>query len=1237
MQRELEIIKNHVNGVHSTFGSPHTAPEWQLYPEIPSAEDLNVDFEDPVQRDGINNLLPNTWDRPWSAKNTYLETHYRLQREEAIATLRFSIHKYRTDPKMVDDDETCVYTKVFVRGYLMTIYGPAIKWKQTRRLNPGSLIALSTVKDGFRRICIPAVIADHKLYWADLAIRHCMEGLKHVANNPSVLDKYLVDLDKSDQNADYVQNTRTMNISSLVHHIPGSQSMPRDEVDQHYEILNDNSQLSAVHRILTKELSIIQGPPGTGKTFTQPVRGKNVIIVAAQTNHAVDQILLQLIQLGVQTIEKNHSSQKNFRTIDAARNNNNTQLQKLLDGITSVTPESLRDAGLISDKQFQSVTNDEIGWEGDASTENSPSDDDPATPLWTWLADQRVEAPATKIVSPLFEDQESDDNVDLDENEFDIELDDCIDEEDDKRGLLYGKWIPIRQKWTGANPRKYTEKDLAVRRELKKSNLHDIPKTLRGAVYQYWQRELLQLKVKKFREILKENARLCKNLKTNKWHRDLHCIRAGNIEVIGCTTTGLCKYRGLLAALEPRTMLIEEAAETKEANILSALYPSLQQLILVGDHQQLAPQCGIPNLEDPPYFLRVSMFERLVKNDMPFTMLNMQRRMSADLRALLSPFYSTLQDHPVVTAPQAHQRKAIPGVPHTSYFFSHLWSESTDENMSKYNVLEAEMVVRFIGYLLMNEVDASLITVLTFYRGQRRYIINEYRKKFPHRLPPFKNVQTVDSYQGEENDIIILSLVRGNGLHGPHRAGFLRDSNRGVVAISRARRGFYIFGNYTNLDAACDESRYMWGSVAHVLLKQGRFGRDATFPIECQNHRNTTVITHPEDWIGLHGGCRELCGGKFECGHTCPRHCHWTPHSKLICLAPCEKTLRCGHPCQEHCGNACKCDCPQFTGAYLHDGTWDDRPPTDALLRTAPFVGLDGRVGRVHENGDQQHTAGPGLGILTAQTFARVAASTDHPSTPWLQFNPQKTDAMHREARLQAMAPRLIKSSISGNPSQADRNRTAHYPEILETFRQVTLTDAGERNGIEPKWTTTQWATTPRLVGTPSSQEATSAHGNRATPWSELRLRVSNKSKPNGQNINAFLDGTTDGPDTDTNSRVYTPSMEITGDFLRHHGPSVLGPIGSSHHKSHTERSAKEFQPEWHTASVAGTDILSNDDDRNDGVAEGSPSAKLNTLYAAQYGGLDEVSLLDSEFPSLKPNQNRDDNTGGTDGDLIDL
>ncbi|RYC61914.1 hypothetical protein CHU98_g4287 [Xylaria longipes] len=1154
-REELEIIQ-----AHTKFYRPESAdlPAWQSYPEIPTARDLNPDWQDPEDLEMIHSLLPNNWQHPFPNKNTYLETHYRLQREEAIAMLRFSVKKYREDSSMEDDDETCIYTKVFVQGYLMTRIGPMcriqfstqragkkIRWIQTRRLTTGSLVAISTAADGFKTICMPAVVADRpfrdgldrnpptiQIFWGNTddavldpttelvmlesrsgyfeAVRHCMVGLQHVAGTDTPLDKYLVSLDKSDLAAKYVRENPEMNISSLVHHIPGSDTLPVETVRQrlveareslrNHRVLDsidskistytnlDNSQLSGVHRILTKELGIIQGPPGTGKTFTsvqalqilldsQRERGSNIIILAAQTNHAVDQILSQLIDLGFNTVRLGGRTQNeeikrynmynlrrralpsrayradgDYKAFEAARRKTVSRIEVLVASIFSnelIDPEDLQAAGIITQKQLESLLAED-GWAHASSIDESS-----AGPLSQWLGDQRVEAPSMDVIDPDFDIQESDDTADFDAEDYDIELDDCIADDDENSGRVDGTWVPIKYQWTGANPRQYTETDLVIRKELRRENLWEIGEGNRGAIYQYWQRELLRLRLAGFRTELTANARICKNLKANRWHRDLRCIRTAQIEIVGCTTTGLCKYRGLLAALKPRTMLIEEAAETKEASILSALYPSLQQLILVGDHQQLKPSCDTPFLDDAPYYIRVSMFERLIGLDMPYTMLNMQRRMSPILREVLNPFYPNLQDHPVVRQPDA--RPSIPGMAQQSFFFHHTWSEGTDENLSKFNLLEGEMIVRFIDYLMMNGVKETEITVLTFYRGQRKKILSEFRR-MKHRQP-FKNVHTVDSYQGEENDIVILSLVRSNGPNGPHKAGFLRDSNRGVVAISRARRGFYIFGNMINLWNACKESQKMWGEVAEVFRLQNRLGLDGRLPITCQQHSRTTWISHPDEWINHHGGCMEPCVKKLECGHDCGRRCHWVQHSRLICLQACERVLSCGHPCEMYCGENCQCRCDDFTGAYANDEAWDDDTVRNGAndgssaprCATAPFTGSDGRIGQLRSDfyGPRGRRGGFARGSRSTHASDQVRAQgypvrSNMLGREWALFDAQQHDAQRRQEYRQSAGPGssnpVCPSAYNG---QDPRNM---INPIRETFRQVTLNPRGMRN-----------------------------------------------------------------------------------------------------------------------------------------------------------------------------------------------
>lgn len=76
----------------------------------------------------------------------------------------------------------------------------------------------------------------------------------------------------------------------------------------------------------------------------------------------------------------------------------------------------------------------------------------------------------------------------------------------------------------------------------------------------------------------------------------------------------------------------------------------------------------------------------------------------------------------------------------------------------------------------------------------------------------------VDKYQGEENDIILLSLVRSNA---DAKIGFLKTENRVCVALSRAKKGLYVVGNMENLRA----SGPLWQEIHRILQADGSSGK----------------------------------------------------------------------------------------------------------------------------------------------------------------------------------------------------------------------------------------------------------------------------------------------------------------------------------------------------------------------------------------------------------------------------
>jgi helicase required for RNAi-mediated heterochromatin assembly 1 len=123
------------------------------------------------------------------------------------------------------------------------------------------------------------------------------------------------------------------------------------------------------------------------------------------------------------------------------------------------------------------------------------------------------------------------------------------------------------------------------------------------------------------------------------------------------------------------------------------------------------------------------------------------------------------------------------------------------------------------------------------------------------------------------NDIVLLSLVRSNK---KHSIGFLSNENRACVALSRAKRGFYLFGDAELL--AC-QSR-VWGEIVNIMVEtkvpRFKFERRIGYclPLQCTNHQRKVWMEYIDDWEAIHGGCNIKCKATLACGHPCPYRCH---------------------------------------------------------------------------------------------------------------------------------------------------------------------------------------------------------------------------------------------------------------------------------------------------------------------------------------------------------------------------
>ncbi|XP_025197198.1 uncharacterized protein LOC112595983 isoform X2 [Melanaphis sacchari] len=278
---------------------------------------------------------------------------------------------------------------------------------------------------------------------------------------------------------------------------------------------------------------------------------------------------------------------------------------------------------------------------------------------------------------------------------------------------------------------------------------------------------------------------------TNK--KDLENEILLNAEVI-VTTLNSCFSKTMEDTFKPSNInchftacIVDEAGQSIEPLIYVPLLLGINKLILVGDDKQLQPLVKSKVAKDNG--LGISLFKRLktwferkrsTRKSFPVAMLNIQYRMHYEICLFPSTyFYKGL----VKTAPSVKTRKQLPFQPYMI-----LEHESQQDNTGELNIGEAYMIVSLVEILLNSECQSLTVAVLTPYHKQREQI-NMLLKKKKISI----NVNTIDSFQGGECDVLLISTVRTNGV------GFMDDICRLNVALTRAKQSLIICGNFMSL------------------------------------------------------------------------------------------------------------------------------------------------------------------------------------------------------------------------------------------------------------------------------------------------------------------------------------------------------------------------------------------------------------------------------------------------------
>ena len=380
-------------------------------------------------------------------------------------------------------------------------------------------------------------------------------------------------------------------------------------------------------------------------------------------------------------------------------------------------------------------------------------------------------------------------------------------------------------------------------------------------------------------------------------------------KIVEMTTTGAAKYSTILEQNNFEIVIIEEAAEVLESHILSLLTKNTRQLILIGDHKQLRPKPYNFELETK-YNFGISMFERLINNNIPYSSLKYQRRMKPIFANFVRIIYG---DKEYLDYDDVKNKSKVKGMEKDMYIIKHHELETENEGLkSKVNEYEAKYLANLCQYLLLQLYEKNQIVILTFYVGQVLAIKKQLKKLSIDNI----RVSSVDNYQGEECDIVLLSLVRSNK---KDDIGFLKYFNRVCVAFSRAKIGFYIIGNIDHivqsekklknsqkLDAKMQD---VWQKIKQKAEELNIIGD--TLTLVCQNHGVKTLVKECKDFTkSVEGGCNKICLKRLDCGHTCEKLCHVKDCNSFKCLKACErinpnckyKLHKCNKRCYEDCG-----------------------------------------------------------------------------------------------------------------------------------------------------------------------------------------------------------------------------------------------------------------------------------------------------------------------------------------------
>ena len=264
------------------------------------------------------------------------------------------------------------------------------------------------------------------------------------------------------------------------------------------------------------------------------------------------------------------------------------------------------------------------------------------------------------------------------------------------------------------------------------------------------------------------------------------------------TYSAINRQKLLSLNLSYDTILMEESGQIHEIESFIPLtlqknLSKLKRVILLGDENQLPPIVKSQGIRTQCLY-HLSLFNRLIKSGYKNSItLTQQGRARSEIVDLYRYKYNNLTDMKEVI--NKYPKKNF-GFKYNVQFINveefNSKGEEINSNYSYYNLPEAEYCIGIFMYMCLTGYNPENITILCTYNGQKELIKEIYNKKctWNKLFSGISKICTVDKYQGQQNDYIILSLVRTK------KIGYLRDIRRFIVSLSRARKGLIILGKW---------------------------------------------------------------------------------------------------------------------------------------------------------------------------------------------------------------------------------------------------------------------------------------------------------------------------------------------------------------------------------------------------------------------------------------------------------